>query len=233
MSNYTVGKETFKTKKAIEDRAKQVLWSTPIGQRLSGSDYDFMYALLQNHECASEKVGCGVRFIYIGSTPGYEGSKNGRGFWIERTDGSKTDFSYRVCITPNNKDAQIKSAFRAAIADQIQNFKTTYFQNREDYLGRVRCQLTREMVDFRQVHIDHLTPITFDRLLHLFIIKNCIDINTIKLSDSQDGHIGRFLADQSLAAKWAEFHRKYSVLRVISIEAHKEITKAIQQSGRQ
>ncbi|KAG0566496.1 hypothetical protein KC19_7G068200 [Ceratodon purpureus] len=65
------------------------------GGRLSDEDDEAVQAVLTYHPKYSEKVGCGIAYIKVDNSPDYP---DVRCFWLVRTDGSETDFSYRKCL---------------------------------------------------------------------------------------------------------------------------------------
>jgi len=97
---YIVNGEHFWTKRQLTERVRRILHSYKPYQKLKRKDFKFMLSLLQNHERANEKVGCGVKAIEVRVNTKY-GATN-YSFWIIRTDGSETDFSYQKCITPTS-----------------------------------------------------------------------------------------------------------------------------------
>ncbi|KAG0555506.1 hypothetical protein KC19_12G173900 [Ceratodon purpureus] len=79
--------------KEIDDIVKsmrQILWN-----QLSVEDDEAVQAVLKYHHKYSEKVGCGIAYIKVDNSPDYP---DVRCFWLVRTDGSATDFSYRKCL---------------------------------------------------------------------------------------------------------------------------------------
>ncbi|KAG0566264.1 hypothetical protein KC19_7G050700 [Ceratodon purpureus] len=65
------------------------------GGRLPVEDDEAVQAVLTYHPKYSEKVGCGIAYIKVDNSPDYP---DVRCFWLVRTDGSETDFSYRKCL---------------------------------------------------------------------------------------------------------------------------------------
>src|SRR5690348_6428147 len=122
MSHYIVGGFTFTSKEALEDAVKKILHGG-FG-RLDSEDEQFIYDLLQMHPRAAEKIGEGVASILV--RRGWRGSPM---FIVVRRDGTETDFSYKKCIRPVTHGTMVKAAFRQAIAMQVSQVKTAYFQD--------------------------------------------------------------------------------------------------------
>lgn len=77
----------FRTKAAALRHFRAMLHhSIPLDQRLLGE-------LLALHPRAAEKVGPGVEHFYVAGA-----AYGSRCFYVKRTDGTRTDFSYLKCL---------------------------------------------------------------------------------------------------------------------------------------
>lgn len=170
-------------KKDLIARCREILYGTP---EVTGDDLVFMLSILERHTEAESKIGCGVLRMWSEQNPIYTHTRN---FWIERYDGSKTDFSFTHCISPKNN---FKAACRNAIRDQIKAFR-----------------LAHNMDQSR--HVDH-HPESFVNLLNRFtaIYGQC------KVIGTKDNSFGCFLVDKKYETRWQEFHQKEAKLRDIS-----------------
>src|SRR5438132_1107626 len=90
-------------------RCREILRATPKGGEIQGVAACFLFDVLLRHPKANEKVGIGVRRFF----------RSGSGFWLERTDGTKTDFSFLKCLGSRTHRAEVLSAMRAAIEGQV------------------------------------------------------------------------------------------------------------------
>lgn len=88
----------FKFQKDAIDRFRNMLELYRNGQSIAGDDRDMLLALLERHPEADKKIGCGIKRLYK-----YRTDMPTSCFWIERTDGSRTDFSDRTAISAKGK----------------------------------------------------------------------------------------------------------------------------------
>jgi hypothetical protein len=120
-----IGRYSFMTKTAAKKYVQeQILHAYPVGVPLNREHENFMRELLDRHRNATDKIGVGIEKIWVEQHPIF---KRNRCFWLERIDGSKTDFSYIECITPPPAKRDFAAACRAAVADQIIEFRDRFF----------------------------------------------------------------------------------------------------------
>lgn len=205
----------FASKDAVRKECQRILHETPIHAALDGHDDNFMRALLLRHPSAETKIGAGVSAIYVRKNPIY----GDNAFWLVRTDGTETDFSYRECLRPRSEAEKVRAALRYSVRDQILDFRTEIFAGREAIL----CPITGAVMTINDCHIDHVEPDTFERLADMFISHEG-GIAAFKLRDGSDNEIGRRLSDDNLEVRWRLFHQTHARLRAISIAAHKAVT---------
>lgn len=216
-TGYHVGMQVFRTKQAVTEAIKTMLARYGVGAIVRPEDEAVMLDLLQHHPHAQEKIGVGIKRLRIQEPPGYPGQ---RCFWIERTDGSRIDFSYRQCVQPASPWIDLTQAMRVAIAPQIVERKTRVFGDRE----RVQCPVTDVRCTWDQMHVDHRPPLTFARLMQDFLLSEGLGPEQIDLDEAPDG-IGSVLANDDWSQEWQTYHAMFADLWVISIVAHVELTR--------
>ena len=138
-TGYHLGMQVFRTKQAVTEAIKTMLASYSVGAIMRPEDEAVMLDLLQHHPHAQEKIGVGIKRLRVQEPPGYPGQ---RCFWIERTDGSRIDFSYRQCLQPASPWIDLTSAMRLAIAPQIVERKTRVFGVVSGEVSCHRCALS-------------------------------------------------------------------------------------------
>jgi hypothetical protein len=79
---------------AVGRRAEEILRDTPKNSYLSGADFAFIVHIVRHHPEAAEKIGDGIRRIFVREAP-YRKTLT---FWIERVDGSEVEVSYMKCL---------------------------------------------------------------------------------------------------------------------------------------
>ena len=178
-------------------KARQILAEIPIGQLLMGADRAFAVGLLEHHPNRIQKVGPGLAEVYISTSPD-DIPGNHPCFWLIRTDGSRTDFSFRRCLGTKNKSALKRSDVIIAMRHAI------------------RAQIRR--VESPGHHVDHVIP--FAELAEAFWLASGIGWAVIELAPAGDNTAVRQFADPELAMRWAEFHDLLAVLRVVPAEVN-------------
>lgn len=199
------------------------------GQTITGDDYNTLLALLARHPEADQKIGCGVKRLYKDRTDMPTSC-----FWIERTDGSKTDFSYRTAISAKGKSLyqEFLEACRVAVQDDLRLTKERFFEKFADQDGKVICDITGDKVAIYESHLDHKKPLTFQVLVNTFIGANDIKITSEMLSLAQDAQFQTTFVDLELKNKFRRYHNKMAQLRIIKAEHNLRLggTERIQKS---
>lgn len=219
--SYVIQGETFATKSALQDRIKYILYHWPHGGRLPVGDFDFMMEVLAMHPDAEQKIGVGVDRMEVRRNPVYT---NTRGFWVIRTDGSETDFSYLECLKETPHAKRFLNACRVAIEPETMAFKNKFFGELHGEVAR--CPYTGEVLSFVGSHVDHKAPATFQALVDGFIAANHIDVSLVKINGKAvDGNFQDTFDDPALLRNWLEYHSGHAVLQVVSRTANLSILR--------
>jgi hypothetical protein len=215
MKEFLLDGKTFRTQKAAIACLQGILNRVPLGQMLDAEATRLLCSLVKAHPDYESKVGVGIQ--------GFEVHKDNewgttRHFVIVRTDGSRTDFSYRKCLTPPTTLMLFKQACRHAIAEQIVRF-------RDQELARLDgaafvCPVLGLHVGPDRVHVDHEPPRTFEWLVSTFVATAQIDVDTVVLSGLGDNEIRKGVADSALRERWLLFHETHARLRLVSRQAN-------------
>lgn len=214
---FMIAGETFKTKGALIERVRGIIAAYDDGVSLDWVDSQFMLALLELHPNSEIKIGVGVESFCIQENPVYPGRRS-RGFVFTRVDGTSTDFSYRECVSPSSQVKKVKSAFRQAIQDQTVQFKRDFFDTNGP---SAICPETGETLSFVGSHVDHVAPLTFERLMLDFVSAEGIDIEKIALADElQDNKYVDTLQNEWLEDRWSAYHHSHAILEVVSQNAN-------------
>lgn len=211
--------EVFRTKTAVKERARDVLNRESIGDTVDGEDLSFLAGLLERHPHAAQKIGPGLVAIFVGTPPGWPSQ---RCFWLRRTDGTETDWSFIECINASSQRAKFLSACRRAVSSQVIAFKFSQSVKDDDWMT---CPVTGELITVKASHVDHMAPMTFLALVDRFLQESGIDLETVRLEGIEDQETDDRFADQSLADRWAEFHRQHARLRLVSRRANLSILR--------
>jgi len=194
--------QEFKSKKALTEKIREILYGN---EELSIINQEFMKEVLQLHPEYEQKKGTGIDYIYI-DKDGY----NGKCFWIQRLDGTTTDFSFYSCINgePSHR-AQFLKSCRYAVKQDTQNKK------QELYNENPVCAVSGVSLIGRQVHLDHAYPLEFQTIVQNFIDKHNLDINKVKIKPMEDGNTITEFEDERFARAFRKYHNSVAQLRLV------------------
>lgn len=207
-----LGGRSFRTKNDLQKEVRRVLDEAQIEVKLTENweYFGLLLNLLKRHPSAHTKIGCGVQAFQVSLN-----EYRTRGFYLIRADGTKTDWSYRECITASSRWTLIAKALRYAVNPQVVAFKEVAFGG----LEVIRCSLSRESLRWESCDVDHECP-TFDQIARDFLVQAGLDESTFPLGPSEDLKAGRTITNPDLVESWNRFHLKHAKLRVISRIAH-------------
>lgn len=207
-----VGDMQFPSKRAAITYVRQNIYTQYESyQLLYKKHIKFMTSLLRYHPHGDQKIGVGVRTMWLQQNGGYPT----RSFWLRRRDSTETDFSFLKCISPSSSLRDFKLACRKAISFSMSAFKQHYFRHKNK---RLFCFVLGKRIVFNNSHVDHVPPDTFNSLVDGFIKMHNIDVK--KALIHQDGGIGGRFVTMSLKEKWINYHNNHATIRVISAEAN-------------
>jgi hypothetical protein len=168
-------------------------------------DENFLRDLVSIHPCAEEKIGPGIKRFSA------RRNMNNVGFWIERVDGSETDFSFIACVDGDTLERTILLTMRKAIKHQVLPFREAAIAEGS------ACPVTGEHLTSENCQVDHENP-TFIEIARDFISSEggCECITTV----SKEGQYGKDFADEEQKARWLEHHQASANLRAVSKKAN-------------
>jgi hypothetical protein len=208
----------FETKSEALAACKAMLARYRNGESVNEADSEFLRGLLERHPEAFQKIGCGVRRFFRDRAP--EGMTDC--FWLEREDGRSTDFSYKSCVGAKCKSLyqEFAEACRQAVQPRLNAAKKEHFERYGDAEGRVRCEVTGEMVASYESHLDHKKPMTFQVIVATFIAANRIVVRADLLSVSRDAQSATTFVDKDLEQKFRDFHTSVAILRIVTAKTN-------------
>lgn len=202
MPTFVIGPFTFASKIEATRAVRDILHNTKPGTHIDGADLELLVGLIGLHERSDEKVGAGIASVSV------EIIEYGQpGFWIHRTDGTSTDFSYRKALAKPSRHGEVRAVMRRAIADSVLNFKRQLFAHRSE----VPCPVTGQMLTWDFGEVDHIVP--FNRIADEFLSVMKIEPSDIQLH-SADGQIGSRL-EPGLHAMWVDWHDRSAQYRYV------------------
>jgi hypothetical protein len=220
------GKE-WTTQEAAKEHFRSILRSYRDGDVVTDAGHnDDLAALLERYDNtvtadASPKIGCGIDHFErrLNKGVGYATS----GFWVVRTDGTATDFSFPTAVTgkPKPRSHEFADACRAAVAPDLKRAKTEYFRQNADTNGLVPCDLSDALISMEDAHLDHAFPTFFTLVVTFRASKGWhVTIPEGVLTRPQDGQTTANFIDPAIAADFLEYHHRCATLRVISRKAN-------------
>lgn len=206
-----VGNKNFKTKTTLTNYCKFILNNADVNSILEGECLDVLKDVVVMHDRFEEKVKgldytVGVRACTV--------NPRNRQFYILRSDGTDTDFSYYKAIGSSSKLRRIKEALRESIREQMITYKDSYFELHSDSKGYVVCPETELKMKRKDSHLDHY-PRQFEEIL-----KDWADTYSIKSDDlviypAGDNTNGWLFEDQNILKSFVEFHEDAAEYRVV------------------
>ena len=193
----------FKTKKEAEEFCKQLLKSRNPGYILSIEEKEKMSFVLRGHGEHDEKVGSGIKDIFIEKTVfGY------KGFYIKRLDDSIIDFSYHHCLSPQKLNGKFSEAYRNAIFQSVMEIQAS------------NCHNCHEAIDRHDAHIHHVEPCTVAWQIKYFKTFYKIIPNN-EMFEPADSFLESF-KDQDVKNKAIHFHDVFSKMVLLCKPCHKK-----------
>lgn len=220
--SYTLGSESFATKKLIEKRCQEIRDETPDGANVPAEGFSFLIQLFRYHDEWHEKSYPGVSSISTQTT-----EHGSRGFLLNRTDGSQIDISFphAIKLIPTSRTAALtpqslqdyKAAARTAVQDQVREFRD------KALLSTPSCPINNHRLERGNCDVHYPPPDTFESLLFRFTQANGITPLTVDVISS--GTVAKF-RDVALSAKWAAYHLINAKLQLVSKDGRRSLPKA-------
>jgi Zn-dependent protease with chaperone function len=212
---------TFETKAKLKAECKAMLARYHNGDTINEEDSEFLRGLLERHPEAVQKIGCGVKRFFRGGT-----GHSTDCFWLEREDGSRTDFSYPACVNARGPSPyqEFAEACREAVQPYLKAAKKDFFETHGNAEGKVQCEISNEMVALNESHLDHKKPMTFQVIVQTFIAAHNIEIRREMLSTKADWQFVTTFVDKDLEQKLCEHHKRASKDNLRIIKARENLS---------
>ena len=214
---YRFGMETFTSKEGVRQFAGAMRRRYGAGGTVFAvDDIAFLTALIQGHIERAQKIGVGVKRFFVDYAPDHP---NDICFWIERTDGSTTDFGVPACL--QNIGRVNRMALRMAIRADLDVFKAQALAACgesfvSDYSGKT--------FPVAEAVADHV--ILFENIVGQFFAKRGIDLETTMLTRSADQKSDPVWNDPALLANFLAFHRTFPLRLVQRRENLSDVKKS-------
>jgi hypothetical protein len=210
---YNIADKDFRTKGDITEHCRAILHRTPHGNLVDDSDFRFLIELFMNHEKWASKSGSGVVAITTQMTP--HGTPC---FAMILKNGHQEDISFPhvIKLIPTNRSASrlpqglldYRAAARKAVEFQIYEFRD------QALAVPSSCQVTGEVVTRENCAVDHVAPLSFDRLLFQFT--SLFDLKPLEVEvGTLEGTVAVF-ASKEIESSWMEYHHTHCDLRLLT-----------------
>lgn len=199
----------YKDEDVVEDRA----------------DHEDLVALLERFDDAhpeeQSKIGCGIDSFFrrFNIKDGFPNSS----FWVRRTDGTETDFSYIWAVkgVAKGRAAEFNDACRAAVRADLEAAKKAAFDAHADEFGYMQCELTGNPVSIHNAHLDHAWP-TFGMLVTTFRAARgwAKEIPEGVLTLPGDAQTTTEFVQADVTQAFRDFHHQSATLRIVDAKAN-------------
>ena len=207
-----VGAISYPTKKALQEHFRAILRSYRPGDTVSDAHQNELLALLERHPEHGQKVGAGIASIQV------QAAEYGQQcFWITRTDGTRTDFSYISCVNgvaPSTKQLVMQS-FRRVVDKDITIAKRKKFEELA-VDGKMPCPATAIPLEWDDVHADHQQPMTFEVICETFLHAKPMTWDEVPVTAPADQQTLPSITDQQLADEFQAFHKRCAKIRLVA-----------------
>jgi hypothetical protein len=176
---------------------------TPSIRSHSPAEYEYFHELVKRHAAHEEKLkdlsDIAIRQDAI--------NKKALAIDIVNTDGTRTEISWKNCVTGKSESQRSKfhSALRYAVEDQIAAFRE---QSKVE-----TCELCTESLSLHEIHVDHI--LHFEILVDNFMARQEFMMPTAYEKEPMT-YLTRFKEeDRDIARRFAEYHREHATLRLV------------------
>jgi len=189
----------YKRQEDLREDVKNILHAYKDGEYLSNEHMAFMLDLLNYHENAEIKTGCGIWSMFVKVNMPYKT----KCFHLVRLDGTTTDFSYIMCLKtkPESRLSKFKSACRQAVDKDI-------LEKKEGKL-------------YLEAH--HAGVNTFNKIVNDFISENNIDVFRVEIIGiTEDNVVQDKFKSTEFAEKFRDYHKSKATIVLLTEEQHKD-----------
>lgn len=193
---YRFGKEAFTSQAAVMKHSAEMRAKYGVGETISAADdIAFLMDLVAGHIHCGDKAGVGVARFYSDYAPEH-GTVC---FWLQRTDGSKTDFGVPACI--RGIIHLNKQSLREAIAPQLAVFKSTKLPVSCDTFT---SEYSGNLFPAEDAVVDHVEP--FDQIVEHFFREQGVNIASEMLTKSVDASSKPVWRNPALIDQFMAYH---------------------------
>ncbi|MBY3382401.1 DCL family protein [Rhizobium laguerreae] len=212
----------WSTRQAAEDYFRDLRDRYPLETVIDEpQDHDDLCALLERYDAAiydgPSKIGCGVSHFVTRQNEVHGGKSVG--FWVIRSDGTETDFSFPTAVAGRSKDrdAGFVVACRESVYEIISLAKKNHFAAFGNQSGHVRCEVTGEFVSAFDAKLDY-APTSFGDIVWEFRKVEGWEAAMPPgiVSPSADAQLSTIFTDIDVLARFRVFHAFRCQMRIVA-----------------
>ncbi|HMO41558.1 MAG TPA: DCL family protein [Kiritimatiellia bacterium] len=214
-SKYKFGSNEFTSQDAVKKHCAEIRRKYGLGGTvIEPEDISLLSDLIACHVEHDSKVGCGIARFYVDAAPEHQGEC----FWIERKDGSRTDFGVPACLVGIARLNH--QSLRMAVKYQIDAFMSSKLAEHDDTF---KSEYSGASFPISEAVVDH--TVTFQSIIEQFFSPRGIDITKELLTISRDQKSEPVWRDPEMLSEFLEFHEQYPLRLVHWRENLSEIKK--------
>jgi hypothetical protein len=217
---------SWSTQTAAQEHFRAILHRYADNQVIENrQDHEDLVALLQRYDMTitdgPPKIGAGIDHFERRRNVGEGWSTPG--FWVIRTTGDATDFSYPSAVKgrPMSDEQQFYGACRTAVQPDLVLAKRKFFDMHGDAQGRVACEVTGQLVPFEEAHLDHEWP-PFVQIVAGFLAARgwSHSVPAGVVTAPGDAQTVSAFADKNIADTFIRYHHALAQMRMVSDKAN-------------
>ncbi len=200
--------EIFRTQNALKIRIRSIINQAEYNAPLAEADEAFLIDVLRRHHNWEMKQGAGIVAVVVRVNPSPGFGPASRGLWLIRADSSEVDISWIFPLQRGGANSAKNDLSRAARREVSDQTCAVYNRHRG-----TNCPICGKVL--LTGHVDHIAPLTFDRLLSDWLAVEGVNVDDVNVADLG---VENAFVDRELATRWSHYHLANAKLRLIHLE---------------
>ena len=208
-SKYQFGGKAFSSKSEVTKYVSGIRQALGNGGDVTDKEaVAVLTDLLRSHVEADQKIGGGIKRFFVAMSPNHPVTC----FWLERKDGTKTDFGIPSCLNgPHHLNRQ---SLRMLVRKPVEAFR----RNRIKHCGNeFVSDYSKRSFPVEEAVADHF-PLTFEEIVVRFANAEGIDLDREMLTQSRECRSEPTRCDAGLPKRFLDFHSQFGLRLVHSLE---------------
>src|SRR5690349_17980002 len=103
-----------------------------------------------------------------------------------------------------------------AVREDLEHAKKEHFERRGDAERKVLCHITGERIGWKEAHLDHQKPVSFQVIVMPFVHADGLAIGRAMLSAPADKQFVTTFLDKDLETRFSSYHDGIAQRRIIT-----------------